>query len=85
MYGVRENSIDFIIKEMFNLYFFREMNAMQLDNKYASILEGMPGTSGEKWFSDSEEENSSAETHDDDYVPPDTSSVTKPACEILNE
>ena len=45
----------------------------------------MPGTSGEKWFSDSEEENSSPETHDDDYVPPDTSSVTKPACEILNE
>ena len=85
MYGVRENSIDFIIKEMFNLYFFREMSAMQLDNKYASILEGMPGTSGEKWFSDSEEENSSAETHDDDYVPPDTSSVTKPACEILKE
>ena len=56
-----------------------------LDNQYASILEMMPGTSGEKCCSDSEKESSSGETHDDDYVLPNTSSVTKPAKEILNE
>ena len=42
----------------------------------------MPGTKGEKCFSDSEEESLSGETHDDDYVLP---SVAKPAKEILNE
>ncbi|KAK2558696.1 G2/M phase-specific E3 ubiquitin-protein ligase [Acropora cervicornis] len=73
------------MKEMLNLYFFRLTSAVPLDNQYASILELMPGTSGEKCFSDSEEESSSGETHDDDYVLPNTSSVTKPAKEILNE
>ena len=85
IYSVRSSSIDFIMKEMLNLYFFRVTSAVLLDNQYASILEMMPGTSGEKCFSDSEEESSSGETHDYDYVLPNTSSVTKPAKEILNE
>ena len=73
------------MKEMLNLYFFRPTSAVLLDNQYASILEVMPGTSGEKCFSDSEEKSFSGETQDDDYVLPNTSSVTKPAKEILNE
>ena len=36
------------MKEMLNLYFFRVTSAVLLDNQYASILEMMPGTSGEK-------------------------------------
>ena len=37
IYSVRSSSIDFIMKEMFNLYFFRPRSAVLLDNRYASI------------------------------------------------
>ena len=64
------------MKERLSLYFFRPTSAVLLDNQHASILEG---DAWEICFSDSEEESSCGQTHDDDYVIPNTSSVTKPA------
>ena len=43
IYSVQSSSVDFIMKERLNLYFFRPTSAVLLDNQHASILEVMPG------------------------------------------